>query len=173
MLKPKVVVDYSLFEKKMGALSTRVIPRAKITAQQIAKYGLKAVRLFTLRVPVAKGRGGGIARTEGRRRIADMWQLTHQRRALMDIYTIKNLYPNQDVLIFFEEGTPRHEIRSKGAGPLHWIDEETGEDVFAYSVSHPGQPATRMVERAEREVIQPRVELWIRETLALTDKEMR
>ena len=173
MLQPKVIVDYSLFEKKMGALGTKVIPRARITAQQIAKYGVKAVRLFTLKVPVARGRGGRIARTEGRRRIADMWQLTHQRRALMDLYTIKNLYPNQDVLIFFEEGTKRHEIRPKGAGRLHWTDEDTGEDVFAKQVDHPGTPATKMVERTEREVIQPRVELWMRQTFAMVDKETR
>jgi hypothetical protein len=91
----------------------------------------------------------------------------------MDIYTIKNLYPNQDVLVFFEEGTPRHEIKSKGAGPMHFIDQETGEDVFAHQIDHPGQPETKMVERTEREVIQPKVELWMRETFALVDKEMR
>lgn len=173
MLQPKITVDYSLFEKKMGALGKRVIPRARITAEQIARYGLKAVRLFTLRVPVTKGRGGRIGRTKGRKKIADLWRLTHQRKALMDIYTIRNLYPNQDVLVFFEEGTPRHEIRSKGTTPMHWIDVETGEDVYAHQIDHPGQPATRMVERTEREVIQPRVELWMRETFALVDKEMR
>jgi len=173
MLQPRVTVDYSLFEKKMGALGTKVIPRARITAQQIARYGLKAVRLFTLRVPVARGRGSRIARTEGRRRIADLWQLTHSRRATMDVYTIRNLYPNQDVLIFFEEGTPRHDIPSGGKTLMHWVDEETKEDVFARQVDHPGMAATKMVERTVEQVINPRVELWIRQTLAMVGQETR
>lgn len=173
MLQPKVTVDYSLFEKKMGALGTKVIPRARITAQQIAKYGVKAVRLFTLRVPVARGRGGRITRTEGRRKIADLWRLTHSRRATMDVYTIRNLYPNQDVIIFFEEGTPRHEIKPRRRRFLHWIDEETGEDVFARSVDHPGMAATKMVERTVEQVINPRVELWMRQTLAMVGQETR
>jgi len=167
MLKPRIEVDYSMFEEKMGKLGTKVIPYARITAQYIARYGLKAVRIFTLRA------GGHRERTPGRIKIADMWRLTHQRKATMDVYTIANLYPNQDVLIFFEEGVRKHEIRAKGEGPLHWVDSDTGEDVFAYHVDHPGIPETRMVERTEREVINPRVELWMTQTLKMVDEVVR
>jgi len=172
MIAPRILVDYSIFEKKMGKLGTKVIPRARITAQIIAKYGLKAVILFTLRTPVKKGRGGSV-RTSGRQHIADLWQLSHDRRATMDVYTIRNLYPRQEVIVYFEEGTRGHDIKPVRRQSLHWYDEDSGADVFSKGVYNPGMAATRMVERAERDVIKPRVELWMRETLALVDKEMR
>ena len=37
-----------------------------------------------------------------------------------------------------EYGTRPHEIRAKHAKALHWVDPETGEDVFRRKVMHPG-----------------------------------
>ena len=167
MLTPKVVVDYSIFEEKMGKIGTKVIPRARITAQYIAEYGLKAARIFTLRA------GSHYNRTPGRMKIANLWQMTHSREATMDIYTISNLYPNQDIILFFEEGTKRHVIDAKPGKILHWIDSKTKEDVFAKHVDHPGMKATRMLERTEKEIINPRIKLWMEQTLAMVDRETR
>jgi|GEM_PF-5275398 len=169
MLQPRVTVDYSLFTEKMGKLDAKVIPYARVTAQQVARYGMKAVRVFTLRYGSRKGR---LARTPGRVKIADLWRLAHSRRAYQDVYTIYNLYPNQDVIIFFEEGVGKHEIRPKTKKYLYWIDAETGEEVFSKLVHHPGFEGTHAMERAEREIITPRMELWA-ETFKMIDREMR
>lgn len=178
MLRPRIKIDYSLFEKKMGALGKKVIPRARITAQYIAKYGLKAVRTFTLRGATHKTpkRGSRYRRTSGRVKIANLWQLAYSRKSYMDVYTISNLYPNQEIIVFFEHGTPHHKI-PKSPMPegkfLHWIDEETGEKIFTKQVDHPGMEASHMVERAEQQVIKPRIADWMKRTLAMTDQEMR
>lgn len=171
MLQPRVTVDYSLFTEKMGKLDAKVIPYARVTAQQVARYGMKAVRVFTLRSGSRKGR---LARTPGRVKIADLWRLAHSRRAYQDVYTIYNLYPNQDVIIFFEKGVKKHDIPPKNKEFLYWVDEETGEDVYTKKVvAHPGFPGTHAMERAEREIITPRMELWAIETFKMIDREMR
>jgi len=164
MLKPRITVDYSMFESKMGRLGTKVIPYARIQAQMIAKYGLKAVRIFTLRAG---------NRTPGRIKIADLWQLTHDRKATMDIYTIENLYPNQDVIVIFEKGARRHEIRPRTKSWMRWESTDTGEEIFAKHVDHPGVKGSFSIERTEKEIINPRVEIWMRETLAMVDKVVR
>lgn len=170
MIQPRITVDYSLFTEKMGKLESKIIPYARVTAQQIAQYGMKAVRVFTLRYGSRKGR---LARTPGRLKIADLWRLAHSRRAYQDIYTIYNLYPNQDVIVFFEEGVGKHEIRPKTKKALYWIDVETGEEVFSQSVHHPGFEGTRALERTEREVVTPRMEFWAKGTFRMIDKVMR
>lgn len=178
MLQSRIKIDYSIFEKKMGKLGTKVIPRARITAQYIAKYGLKAVITFTKRGAThsTPKRGSRYRRTPGRVKIANLWQLAHSRKAYMDVYTISNLYPDQEVIVFFEEGTKHHKI-PKSPMPegkfLYWIDEESGEKVFSKQVDHPGMEATRMVERTENQIIKPRVADWMKQTLAMTDQEMR
>lgn len=163
MIEQKLIVDYSLFEEKMGRLGTKVIPYARVQAQKIAEYGQKAVKLFTLR---------GGTRTPGRSKIAELWELHESRSAQMDIYTIRNLYPNQDVIVIFEEGAMVHQILPKKKRVLYWEDAKTGQEIFARSVHHPGVPASHMLERT-RQVIEPRIDLWMRATFAMTDAEMR
>ena len=108
----------------------------------------------------------------GRKKIAEMWKLTQSRQAYQDLYTIHNLYPNQDVVIFFEEGTAQHTFGPKTKKFLKFQDPDTGEDVFTKMVDNPGMPATKMMEKTEQ-VLYPRVELWQRETFAMTDREMK
>lgn len=43
-------------------------------------------------------------------------------------------------LALFEFGARPHPIEGD---PLHWVDEETGEDVFVQHVDHPGLPEAR------------------------------
>ena len=167
MLKAKFTVDYSIFENKMGALGTKVIPYCRIQAQQVAKYGARAVRVFTLR-----GKGAA-SRTPGRKKIAGLWRLTHDRKAYQDLYTIFNLYPNEDVIVFFEGGTKQHSFGPKTKKFLKFQDPETGEDVFTKRVDNPGMEGTHMLERARKEVIYPKMALWRRLTLAMVAREMR
>jgi len=172
MIKMEMVVDKSFFDRKMGNLGSKVWPYARIQAEYVAKQAQKAVRLFTMR-PEGGGGGSKNARTTGRQKIADLWEMTRDRKAYMDIYTIKNLYPNQDVILYFEEGTKPHEIVPKRKRILFWEDPESGEDMFAKIVHHPGTVATKMIERTEREVIDPKTDLWVSQTLAMIDRETR
>jgi len=163
MIKAKFIVDYSLFEKKMGALGTKVIPYAKIQAQQIAKYGQRVIRVFTLR---------GGTRTKGRKKIAELWELRQSRSAYTDIYTIRNLYPNQDVIMIFEEGAMVHQIFPKKKKVLYWEDPDSGEAIYAKSVHHPGVPASHMVEKTRR-ALDPKIDLWMTATFAMVDSVTR
>lgn len=43
----------------------------------------------------------------------------------------------------FEFGASAHVIEPVNAEALHWVDETTGEDVFATRVEHPGLPEAR------------------------------
>jgi len=163
MIKAKFTVDYSLFETKMGAMGTKVIPYARVQAQQLAKFGQRMVRIFTLR---------GGTRTKGRKKIAEMWDLQQSRKAYTDIYTIRNLYPNQDVIIIFEEGAMVHQILPKKKQVLFWEDPDSGEAIYARNVHHPGVPASHMMEKT-RQGLDPRIELWQRATFAMVDTVMR
>lgn len=80
---------------------------------------------------------------------------------------------------FAEHGTglwgPKHakyEIRPKDPdGFLHWVDPNTGQDVFAKRVMHPGSPGAHMFQIAAaeteamlEEIVQARLEAWAAET---------
>ena len=166
-MKAIMSVDYTMFVRKMGLIGSKVIPRARITVEQIAKHGLKAVRIFTLR-----GRGGQSGGTPGREKIAKLWKLTHNRKTYMDIFTIHNLYPKQEVIVIFERGAEAHEIRPKRKKFMHWVDDDTGEDIFARMVHHPGVRASWMMKRTE-EIIHRKADDWERETMKLADEVLR
>ena len=163
MIKAKFTVDYSLFEEKMGTMGTKVIPYARIQAQQIAKYGQRMIKIFTLR---------GGTRTKGRKKIAELWELQQSRKVYTDIYTIRNLYPNQDVIVIFEEGAMVHTIVPKKKKILYWEDPESGEGIYAMNVHHPGVPASHMMEKTRR-ALDPKIDLWMRGTFAMVDTVVR
>jgi len=163
MIKAQFIVDYSLFEEKMGALGTKVIPYARIQAQQIAKYGQRMVQTFTLR---------GGTRTKGRKKIAELWELRQSRKAYTDVYTIRNLYPNQEVISIFEEGAMVHNILPKKKKVLFWEDPDSGEAIYAMNVHHPGVVASHMMDKTIK-AIDPRIELWMRATFAMVDTVVR
>ena len=163
MIKAKFIVDYSLFEEKMGAMGTKVIPYARIQAQQIAKFGNRMIKVFTLR---------GGTRTKGRKKIAEKWDLQQSRKAYIDIYTIRNLYPNQDVIAIFEDGAMVHSIVPKKKKVLFWVDPDSGEEIYARNVHHPGVPASHMMEKTIR-ALDPKIDLWQRATFAMADTVVR
>jgi len=119
-----------------------------------------------------RGRGGHTGGTPGREKIAKLWALAHSRTTYMDVFMIHNLYPNQEVIVIFERGAEQHEIRPKRKKVLHWVDDESGQDVFTRHVHHPGVRASWMMKRTE-EIIQPRVQQWEKETMRLADEVMR
>jgi len=163
MITATFIVDYSVFEQKMGLMGTKVIPYAKIQAQEIAKYGQRMVKTLTL---------SGGTRTKGRQKIAELWALEQSRSAYTDIYTIRNLYPNQDVIHIFEEGAMAHQILPNKKRVLHWEDPDSGESIYATNVHHPGVPASHMMEKTVN-ALNPKIELWQTATFAMVDSVTR
>ena len=67
------------------------------------------------------------------------WKKNKPKKETISVET-----PMGQLMIWLEfTGTVPHEIVPKRPGyPLHWIDPDTGEDVFRYKVWHPGTTAT-------------------------------
>jgi len=161
VIQAKLRIDAAMFEKKMGAVGTRAIPFARESFKKFAVEAYRAVKMYT---PPTRS---------GRTKIKDLWKMQFSRRGTIESYIIKNIYPNQDVILWMEEGTPPHIIRpKKPGGILRWIDEDTGQEMFARLVHHPGTPAYRMVYHAEREM-NIRIDYYIAQTFALCDKLTR
>ncbi len=158
MLAAKMTVDYSTFQKKMGVVGTRVIPYAKVAFKKLAGWAFLTLKAHT---PPTR---------QGRTKIKELWKMRMSRRGTVESYIIKNTYPNQNVILWMEEGTPPHEIRpKKPGGVLHWIDDDTGQDMFAKLVRHPGTPAYRMVAQTEKEV-NIKIDYYIQQTFTQLDR---
>jgi len=157
MLAAKMQIDYAMFERKMGKVGTRVIPFARIAFKKLAAWAFLTLKAHT--PPTRKGRT----------KIKELWKMRLSRRGTIENYIIENMYPNQDVLVFMEEGTPPHIIRAKPGGVLAWTDEDTGQAMFARFVHHPGTPAYRMVAQTEKEV-NIKTDFYIQQTLKQVDR---
>lgn len=160
MIKYTFEINPAYFYKHMNALAAKVIPYVKITVEQVAE---KAVSFVAAHTPPTR---------TGRTKIRDLWKLRHQRRGTIERYFIENTYHNPDILIFMDEGTSPHTIRPKDKKMLHWIDEETKEHIFAKIVHHPGTPAYRMIEKAEREC-NALLDWYIKQTFKMVDNIMK
>lgn len=156
MLQMKFGADMRQFARKMGAIGNKVIPYVRVTMGELAEYARQTAARYT---PPTRS---------GRAKIRDMWKARHSRKAAVESYIIENMYKDQNVLMYFEYGTQPHIIKAKGTAPLHWIDEDTGEDVFARIVHHPGTPAYQMIAHAERET-NIKWNNYIRSTLKMVD----
>lgn len=157
MLQLKFGIDMRQFARKMGAIGNKVIPYVRVTMEELAEYARQTAARYTPPTRV------------GRTKIRDMWRARHSRKAAVESYIIENMYKDQQILVFFEEGTTPHVIKAKGKKPLHWIDEDTGEDVFARIVHHPGTPAYQMIFHAEKET-NIKWNYYIRKTFSMVDR---
>lgn len=161
MIQAKLKIDAGMFRKHASAVGTKVIPFARIAFKKFAVEAYRAVKMYT---PPTR---------QGRTKIKDLWKMQFSRRGTIESYIIANTYPNQDVILWMEEGTRPHIIRpKKPGGLLAWIDEDSGQAMFAKLVHHPGTPAFQMVYHAEREM-NIRINYYIQQTFKQVDKVTR
>jgi len=132
-------IDKRLFIAKIRGVGTKVIPYIKSDIRDLAEWAFGEVKARTPEV------------TSGRTEIKDLWKMTENKSAAREQFVIKNLYPDQDVLIYMEEGTVPHVITpQKPGGFLHFFIG--GDEIFTKLVKHPGTPAYRMVGSVEAEL---------------------
>lgn len=151
----KVVWDASSFHMKLGKLKDDIIPYIAVFMEEAAKKAEEVVRAYTP------------ATSKGSTPIRDLWDMQYSSDGVIHEYTIRNLYPNQDIIWYFEEGTRPHVIRPKEAGGvLHWTDERTGDEIFSKIVRHPGTRAWGMVKKG-KEVGQYLIEGYVQDTIKM------
>lgn len=133
-------LDERLFMAKIRGVGTKVIPYVKSDVRDIAGWAFREVKRKT--PPTSSGRT----------KIKDLWIMRRSKRGAVEQFVIKNLYPDQDVLMYMEEGTPPHVITPKKPGGfLHFFIG--GDEIFAKMVRHPGTPAYKMVGEVEVELL--------------------
>jgi len=159
MIEAKFSYDIAVLKKRMAALSNKVIPYMKSTSKQVAEFALQKIKYFT-RAPTY---------TKGATKLADLWEMTYSRKGTVENYIIKNTYPIQDVILFFEEGTNPHVIRPVKASILRWVDEDSGDIIFARSVMHPGTIQHAMLAQTEK-LVQPEFDKYIQKCFQMTDR---
>ena len=154
----KISFDASIFQERFGALYKKAIPYMMTTFKQIAVWALAEVRTYT---PTPRA---------GSTSIRDLWRMTESRQAAWQEFVIANIYANQDVLVFMEEGTKPHQIKSKGTWPLHFF-LDSGEEIYCRLVHHPGTVAYHMIQQTES-AAQIKIEQYIHDTRVMIDKMM-
>jgi len=148
LMKMSVAWSTDRFESKLGNLANLVIPHMKVAMEQIAK---KAFNVVVNRTPREK---------RGHTSLRALWQMEYSRGETIQEYIISNLYPQQEVLWWMEEGTRPHVIRPLGPWMLRWTDEDTGEEIFAKQVKHPGTKPHHMIREA-RNFAEPLIQDYI------------
>lgn len=137
MIKVKYKIDSTQFRSKSRALINELIPYAEVTAEQIAKKGVDIVSELTPRS------------AKGTKHMADMWQYTKSRKARVLEFVIDNMYPNQDIVLYVEEGTKPHKIPIGRRGFLAW-EGAGGEWIYTKrAVMHPGTRPYLMLKTTE------------------------
>lgn len=132
-------IDERLFIAKIRGVGTKVIPYIKADIRDLAKWAFREIKIRTPET------------ASGRTEIKDLWKIIESKSAAREMFVIKNLYPDQDILIYMEEGTEPHIIKpQKLGGYLHFFIG--GDEIFARSVFHPGTPAYHMVGSVEAEL---------------------
>lgn len=155
--KSVFTIDYWLWKKKTGALLTKLIPYASATAKRLVTRAYALIVHYT-------------PKTETGTDIKGMWRVENRRLATKEEFIIKNLYPNQDIIVFFEEGTKPHEIVPKRKMFLHFFTKG-GAEVFTKHVSHPGTPAYQMIAKTEKQM-DPLVNAYVKQTFEMANKIM-
>jgi len=154
-----IEIDYALWWKKSGALLNKLIPFARVTARSVATKVLERVEYHTPET------------WEGRTDIKDLWEMSHKKLKTREEFIIKNLYPDQQIIIWFEEGTKAHDIYPKNSPWLHFNLRGTDKWIRTDHVSHPGTVAHEMIGKSEREM-QPVIDSYVRKTFAQAQKIM-
>ncbi len=140
MIKVKYKIDARRFRSKSRALINELIPYAEVTAEQIAKKGVDIVSELTPRSD------------KGTQHMADMWQYSKSRKARVLEFVIENMYPNQDIVLYMEEGTRPHQIPIGRRGFLAW-EGPGGKYIYTRrAVMHPGTRPYLMLKTTEQQM---------------------
>jgi len=139
--KGYIEVDYWQWKKKSESLGKELISYAKVTIKEIAEAMFKVVKARTPKPGIQYTRDGGQRTSTD---IGKLWNMDHQKSATREKFIMKNLYPNQDVILYFEEGTKPHQIRPKRSGGFLNFYTSRGF-VKTRGVEHPGTEAHRMI----------------------------
>lgn len=133
-------LDERIFMAKIKGVGTKVIPYIKSDVKDLAKWAFGEVKKGTPET------------ASGRTKIKDLWKMSTTKSGSREQFVIKNLYPDQNILWYMEEGTEPHIITpSKPGGFLHFVLK--GNDIFTRLVKHPGTPAHQMVGKVEMELV--------------------
>ncbi len=144
-------IEYSLYEKKMGDLYKKLLPYSRVVFGRLAEWALENVKAET-------------PDTKTGTDIRGMWQIDHSKTAKRERFIIQNIYPKQEIILFFEEGTKPHTIRAKNAPYLIFFWETQNRWVKVKSVKHPGTPAYRMLAKTD-EKLMPKIDMYIKGTI--------
>ena len=137
--KVQLRMDARLFEAKIRGAGTKVIPYVKADIRDLAKWAFKEIKV---RTPKS---------APGRTEIKNLWKMATTANVAREQFVIENLYPDEDVLMYMEEGTVPHVIKpQKPGGLLHFFIG--GDEIFTRLVKHPGTPAYEMVGGVEVEL---------------------
>lgn len=139
MIQGRVDIDYETLRRRLGDLHTKVIPFIRVSMEEIAKKGVSIISDYTPRSD------------EPGQHIADLWDYKKTRKAASEEFIISNLYPDQDILLYLEEGTKAHEIVPRYKKVLRF-EVDSGRVVFAKKVYHPGTRPYKMVEQGQEKV---------------------
>jgi len=157
MAKTRMHVDYSLWKAKVDRMILKLMPYAKVTAKQVAEIALDMIQKRTPDTTTGTD-------------IRSMWEIKESRQKTRQVFIIENTYQPNQIILFFEEGTRPHVIKSTGSWPLRF--QWMGKEVHAHKVRHPGTKAYKMIEQTER-YIKPKMDWWERQQYAMLDKIMR
>ena len=153
MISAKFEVNYSLWKKKMGLYASRLIPYASTMAERLADVAFAMVKAKT---PVTKGTN-----------IRELWEVEHTKTAAKEQFVVKNLYKNQDVILFMEVGTVPHNIVPVNCKVLRFFIG--GREIHTKRVWHPGTVPHRMVYQAEQ-YVRPKMDWYTKQVFAQADK---
>ncbi len=143
-------LDWGSVVKALQILKDDFRPYMEVAWGQLAESGLSEVKALT-----------------PNENIRSFWRMTKKSTDATTSFIIDNLYPNKDVLIFFEVGTRPHTIEPVNARVLHFFWENA--EVFSKKVFHPGTPAYRMVEQTEAD-LQARLNVYMQETIKMAER---
>lgn len=143
-------LDWNSVVRALQILKDEFRPYMEVAWGQLAESGLSEVKALT-----------------PNENIRSFWQMTKTSTDAITSFIIDNLYPNKDVLIFFEVGTRPHTIEPVNARVLHFFWENA--EVFSKKVFHPGTPAYRMVEQTEAD-LQARLNVYMQETIKMAER---
>jgi len=136
-----IKLDYWQWRKKNEAFGKELIPYAKTVVREIAKKAFSIVKGRTPGPGIQYDRSGASYRSTDLR---PLWDMRHKKLQTREEFIMKNLYPNQDVVMYFEEGTKAHPIRPKRQGGFLNFYTSKGF-VKTKVVQHPGTKAHRMI----------------------------
>ena len=148
--------NYDVLKARMGALSDKVFPYIRKTWEQIAKWALEEVKIYT-------------PATHTGTDLRSMWILESDTEGEIHEFIIRNTYPDPNIILWFEEGTKPHEIPVGQCGFLHFFTYEGDEVYTKRSVWHPGTVAWRMAAQTVNEA-QVKIDQYMAATFTMVDQ---